>query len=79
MNIKIDKNVPLPKNATKKTKYPFGELKEVGESFLACTESTVKKQASIASCANAWAGRHERSWKFTARSTDEGIRVWRIE
>ena len=79
MEIKVEKNVPLPTNQTKKTKYPFGELKEVGDSFLACSESDVKKQASIASCANAWSGRNQRTWKFTVRSTHEGIRVWRIE
>jgi hypothetical protein len=72
MTIKIDKKVPLDAEHPRR-KYPFNKLEKVGWSFL-MREGNV---SSIRSAANLYGKRH--GCKFSVRTTEEGIRVWRIE
>lgn len=66
----ITKSVPIPSD--KSTKYPFRKLK-IGESFVVSPD----KEMSVRSSANYYSKNF--GSKFTARKTDEGIRVWRIK
>lgn len=78
---KIDDDVPVPAPSGRKSKgyskYPFRELKNVGQSFFVPNVSTSTLSARIAK----W--RAELGWEFTAKSTTEngvsGVRVWRIK
>ena len=72
--INIDKNIPMPKivrNGGPKAKYPFADM-QVGDSF-EVTDKTTKKFASTCAAATRRLGS-----KFTIRTIDNGIRVWRI-
>lgn len=70
----IEKGIPVPKQigAGRKTKYPF-DLMEVGDSFLV-TDLKVK---TISRSCGTYGKRLER--KFTSRTVDGGVRVWRTE
>lgn len=71
----IEKNIPIPGVAARNTKYPFLQL-EVGDSFFVpCAEEQKK------SFRGRLAGRvvKIKDRKFTVRSVDGGMRVWRIE
>ena len=65
MNMKIDKNVQLPRP---QSKYPFNEM-QIGDSILT--------DKNIASVACAYGNRHER--KFTTRIEGNQFRTWRIK
>ena len=75
--IQIEKGVPLPKNTTRKTKYPFREM-EVGDSFFITdkidAEKTRKKVSAAATmfCL-------QRDCKFKTQTFDTGVRIWRIK
>lgn len=77
INMKIDKNVPMPK-AKAKLKYPFNEM-QVGDSFeVPCTEEERKSlQIKLASSSGMYGRKH--GAKFTTRQSDNGIRIWRTE
>ena len=72
MNIKIDKNVPLPTPHT--SKYPF-RIMEVGDSF-AITD-TAKNVNLVRSAASNCGKRH--GVKFQVRVEEGGARVWRVK
>lgn len=73
--IKIDKNIPLPRASKKRTVYPFQSL-AVGESFFVPgrTPATISGSRQYAERAT--------GHRFISRSVDEngknGVRVWRV-
>lgn len=70
--IQIDKNIPLPNKARKSNpKYPWKEM-QVGDSFLA---KGVKISAIVG---GAWLVGKRLNFKFSCRTVDGGVRVWRI-
>lgn len=76
MKIQIEKGVPIPGNVTRKTKYPFREMK-VGESFFINDkidpERTRKKIAAAASMFS-----RDKEYKFKTQVFEGGVRTWRI-
>lgn len=71
--IKIDKNISIPKPRTGgNVKWPFDKM-EIGDSFLA-----IQKTFSSASALAVAAG-YRLNRKFSCRKTEEGIRIWRIK
>jgi hypothetical protein len=74
MTIAIEKAVPLPQQhrPTRSSKYPFADM-EPGDSFLATDVKATTMYSSVAryvrSCGN--------TKKFTVRSVEGGVRVWR--
>jgi hypothetical protein len=69
--MKIDKNIPIP-TEKRRSKYPWIEM-EVGDSFLVARElkASIRSLVSVKNTAG--------KEKFTYRTTQDGIRVWRIE
>ena len=68
---KIEKDVPIPgKSVGRRCKYPFKDM-EVGDSVLLPMQ--IKQVHSrLYHC------RHQLGFKFTARSSEGGVRCWRI-
>ena len=54
---------------------------EVGNSFLIECEAAdaLRTRQSLVAAARKWAQRHAPTRKFSVRSVDEGVRVWRTE
>lgn len=75
-DFKIEKNIPLPQNVTKKKLYPFEKML-VGDSFFIKLETT-KKLNSKRSTLRTLAYRQNPK-KFTVRQVDGGLRCWRIK
>lgn len=73
MEIKIQKNVPIPARAKAKTKYPFDKM-TVGDSFAA----PVKPQA-IYTAARKWIKETQIKMRFVVRTENGGSRCWRVE
>lgn len=74
MEIKIEKNIPIPNRERHVSKYPFGKMK-VGDSFfLLATDTNANKIRSAA----AWYAVRN-GFKFTVRKEGEGVRCWRIK
>ena len=75
--MKIEKNVPIPKGtgkgAGKPTIYPFSEM-EVGDSVFLDGQRTGGPAYLSAMQHGRMHGK-----KFSARSVDGGIRIWRIQ
>lgn len=69
--MEIENGVPLPRHKGGFYKYPW-HLMEIGDSFLV-DDRSIQTMASVANRASARLG-----FKFSCRSTDEGVRVWRI-
>lgn len=82
MEIKIDKNVPIPKKkgAGRKEKYPFSKM-EITDSFLikCSSENLFKVQNTLNTSAHRYAGRCTPTKKFKTARMDGGIRVWRVK
>lgn len=75
----IETGVPIPKvSKPTRVKYPWADM-EIGNSFLVECEpdEATARRASVVSSASAWARRHAPGRKFSVRSVDGGIRVWR--
>lgn len=70
--IDIDKDIPIPQRKTRKSKYPFPYL-EIGESFLMEGSSNGFAQSRIA-----YIKKTGCPYKFTTRTVEGGVRVWRI-
>lgn len=80
--VRIDRDIPIPESRTHggrrgasggaTGKYPWAEM-EVGDSFLV---KNVRQQhmGQLASAAGARLGR-----KFSTRTVENGVRVWRIK
>ena len=72
MTIQIEKNVPLPARLAWNTQYPFASM-EVGDSF----HVPNGRLSAISTSAIQFGKRHNK--KFTLRTVEKGIRVWRTE
>jgi hypothetical protein len=75
----IERGVPVPAAASgRPRKYPFAEMRK-GDSFLVAfnDETPAKLRALLATAANMWA--RKSGGKFTVRTLDTGVRVWRVE
>lgn len=70
MTYKLENNIPAPK-AHHACKYPLGTM-EVGDSFVA-PESEASKLRNASHTYGKKKGR-----KYVTRTTDEGVRVWRV-
>lgn len=64
--VDIEVGLPIPE---KVSKYPWNDL-QIGQSF-------VYKGKRTSANAIAWKVGNEKGWKFTLRSVDGGIRIWR--
>ena len=71
MEFKIQKNVPIPGKAKKKSKYPFEKM-GVGDSFAASV-----KPAGLYVAARKWAKENNAAARFVVRAEGEGSRCWR--
>lgn len=69
---KIEKDVPMPKSRTSRSKYPFA-LMEVGDSILVGND---KEKNARSAC---WTYGSRTGKKFSAIKVDGGVRVWRVE
>lgn len=77
----IEKNVPLPNSLIgKKGKYPYGDLKEVGDSFFYPDET---KAQSILGSGKAYVKNNKLEWEFCVKKDTKdnikGVRIWRIK
>ena len=77
----IETGVPIPTvSKPTRVKYPWADM-EVGNSFLIeCKPADAQKtRASLVASARSWAKRHAPRRKFSVRSVDGGVRVWRTK
>lgn len=72
MEIKIQKNVPIPGRAKAKSKYPFEKM-SIGDSFAAPV-----KPAGLYVSARKWAKDNNQEVRFLVRAEGEGSRCWRV-
>jgi len=72
MDIKIEKGIPITNSCGRRPKYPWAQL-QVGDSFLASGASNPMNVTNSRMLAERKYG-----FKFAARSTPDGVRVWRI-
>lgn len=78
----IKKGVPVPLRG--RLKYPFSDMK-VGDSFETGSDDVIPKTKGHGASSRAYqaayhfAKRHHPDWKFTARRSGEGFRIWRVE
>ena len=78
MKIQIEKGVPVPKNITRKSKYPFLEM-QIGDSFFIKEKEDVKKaQRKMAAIANMFCKKNS-EYKFKTQAFEAGVRIWRIK
>ncbi len=78
--MKIDKGIKMPPNGCgRKYKHPFGEM-EVGDSFLIAQVKgkTIRQLWSRAGSAMSYANRKLAPKRFSCRSVEGGIRIWRV-
>lgn len=82
-SIKVDKDVAIPpvsRGASAHGKYPYTKM-EVGDSFAinakADEDITIIRNRLRQSAA--WANRRYAPARFSVRTTETGVRVWRIE
>lgn len=70
MSISVDKDIPMPKQRARETKYPYDKL-DIGDSF------TVPDLSVQVVCNMNYRYGKKLSRKFVARSADNVVRVWR--
>ena len=77
--IKINKKIPIPEASRGVTKYPYANM-NVGDSFL-FSKKTDRKTVMLCSASYCGYSRLKTNgkWKFTLRTTEDGISVWRIK
>ena len=69
----LQNDIPIPAVERKSSKaYPWSEM-QVGQSFLAAKNA--KHASMVSQCHNA--GKY-RDKKFICKTTEEGMRVWRV-
>lgn len=78
MKIKIETGVPIPKNVTRKSKYPFREM-EVGNSFFINEKENVARLQQKLSAAASMFCKGNPSYKFKTQGFEAGVRVWRVK
>lgn len=72
----VDSLIPIPgniKNNFQRDNYNFGRMK-VGDSMFFAGCNTKSKQIAAARLYGRYHG-----WKFTGRTVDGGLRIWRVE
>ena len=75
-DITIDKDVPLPPDGRRHSKYPWSEM-EVGDSFVAEREA---KRGGLLSSSKHWPKAHDASIRWATRACADGhIRIWRTK
>ena len=72
--IKIDKDIPTPCPFAERAKWPFRDM-EVGDSFFVPKGT----EANSATNAMANANHKQKPKKWTKRTLNGGIRIWRIQ
>ena len=80
MTFMIEEDVPMPKRQGGRTgsKYPFAAL-DVGQSFMVPdTQDKEVNVGTLRSALGAFKKRNPDSGKFSVRSVDGGVRVWRV-
>lgn len=73
---KISSEIPIPANVRKigkRESYDFGHM-SVGDSIFFKGETTASKQMTAAYVYGRYNGK-----KFTGRTVDGGLRIWRVE
>ena len=72
--IVIEKGIPVPKTnrSDRRSKYPFGAM-EVGDSFFV-KNGNIRNMSRISST-----HAKKMSYRFSCRTVDGGVRVWRTE
>lgn len=82
MEIKIDKNVPIPnrKYIGRKSKYAYSKM-EIGDSFLVkcSSENLFKVQNTLNTSSRTHGLKSTPAKKFKTARMDGGVRVWRIK
>ena len=80
--IKVDKNIPIPTNNAKKSKYdfPFAYM-DINDSFL--IEATKDNEvalirSNLPHVLNRFNKQNNSNIRITTRTVPDGIRVWRI-
>ena len=73
MKYKIEKNVPIATRVTGCNKFPFNDMK-VDDSFFVKNKSEAKSAKSYVYNYGA-----KNKKKFTIRTVDGGVRIWRIK
>lgn len=79
--IKIDKEPKISGWKKRKVKYPFRDM-EIDDSFFVPFKDIESKRAPIdvvAGAAYAWVKSNKSDRKFSCRTVDNGVRVWRIK
>lgn len=77
--IKIEKNIPLPKNTALWEKYPFGEM-EVGDSFYVENMNASRFSPLIQGYVRSLERPGAPLKKFSCKSNSEGgMRCWRVK
>lgn len=79
--IKIDKEPKISGWKKRKVKYPFRDMK-VDDSFFVASKDIKSKRRPIdvvAGAVYAWVKSNKSDRKFSCRTVDNGVRVWRIK
>lgn len=76
---KVEKNIPLPKKESRSI-YPFS-IMEVGDSFLiSCTNHIELEKYRQRISMTIWRFvKKNKDEKFQTKTTEQGVRVWRIK
>ena len=78
MKIQIEKGVPAPIRATRKSKYPFRDM-VVGDSFFVNEREDVKRTQQKLSAAAIMFCKKNPTYKFKTQAFHSGVRIWRIQ
>lgn len=71
---KVEKGIPIPPRNSMNTKYPFADM-DVGDSFKVMGDSPTLLKRMRSACS--WAQNKYPTTKFSVRTIDKGVRVWR--
>jgi hypothetical protein len=81
----IDKDIPIPpprSGIPHFIRYPFASM-EVGDSHLELVGDDYAPDVRSRLCSAAYAFRHRRpehsTWVFSTRTSDQGVRIWRVK
>ena len=76
MDIKFDKGIKMPPKLNH-GRLDFLAQMEVGDSFF--VGELVTHPRLVATQATSWARSRKLNWKFSQRTTSEGVRLWRVK
>jgi hypothetical protein len=72
--MKIDKKVPIPEKGNRSENAKVIEKMKIGDSVFFDSGNRVEAARFLGCAVNTF-----RKWKFTSRTTHEGMRIWRIK